>query len=306
MSIKSFLPTSRQFSMALAIFILAAGASGYAHSVTIAAAGDIACSPDSDRNYKGGNGNEANCRMKATSDLILAREVDAVLSLGDNQYSRGRLGAFEGSYDPTWGRLNDITYPVPGNHDYYTNGAEGYFDYFGETARDENGYYSFDLGAWHLVALNSNCDDVGCDEDSEQVMWLEQDLMENARKCTLAYWHHPRYSSGRHGDDERTNALWGVLLKAEAELALSGHDHNYERFAPQTADGEEDLEGVRQFVVGTGGVGLRPIKNVRDNSKAVIAGEFGVLFLTLDEESYEWSFVNISGETLDSGAGVCH
>ena len=302
---KRFIPTLRPLSAVL-IFLLTACTSLAAAQVTVAAAGDIACSPNSDPNFNGAEGTPENCQMKATSDLILERNVDAVLTLGDNQYSKGRLGAFEGSYDKTWGRLKELTHPAPGNHDYYTDGAEGYFTYFGEAARDdETGYYSFDLGDWHLVALNSNCGKVSCDEDSAQVEWLRKDLVENTAKCTLAYWHHPRFSSGRHGNDRRLNALWEVLTEADADLVLSGHDHNYERFAPQTADGEKDAGGVRQFVAGTGGVGLRPVKNVRKNSEAVVTDEFGVLFLTLEENSYTWEYISTMGETLDSGTESC-
>lgn len=299
-----FRPHYLGYTILMAFFLLTACAAANAQSITVAAAGDIACSPDSDPDYNGGKGTPADCQMKATSDLILERDVDAVLTLGDNQYSQGRLGAFEESYDPTWGRFKDITYPAPGNHDYRTRGAEGYFTYFGDTARSEDGYYSFDLGDWHLVALNSNCDDVGCGEDSAQLEWLKKELAENKSKCTLAYWHHPRFSSGRHGSNGTYNGFWQVLTDAGAELVLSGHDHNYERFAPQTPDGETSVEGVRQFVVGTGGKGLRPLKQERDNSETFVS-DFGVLFLTLNEDSYDWSFVSISGETLDSGQASC-
>lgn len=302
-----FTPHYLSYAVLTVFLFLTACTAATAQSVTVAAAGDIACSPDSDPDYNGGQGTPTDCQMKATSDLILERGVDAVLTLGDNQYSQGRLGAFEGSYEKTWGRFKAATYPAPGNHEYYMDGASGYYAYFGDAARDpEKGYYSFDLGAWHLIALNSNCDPVGgCGEGSKQLEWLKKDLAENQGKCTLAYWHHPRFSSGRHGSNGTYDSFWQVLTNAGAELALSGHDHNYERFAPQTPGGEATTEGVRQFVVGTGGKGLRPIKKARDNSEVFVSDAFGVLFLTLNEGSYDWSFVSTSGETLDSGTESC-
>lgn len=289
--------------LAVVLFLIFCTAAN-AQSVTVATAGDIACSPDSDPDYKGGDGTPTDCQMKATSDLILERGVDAVLTLGDNQYSQGRLGAFESSYEKTWGRFKDVTYPSPGNHEYLTTQGRGYYAYFGDAARDpEKGYYSFDVGNWHLVALNSNCNAVGgCGEGSEQLKWLKENLVENQNKCTLAFWHHPRFSSGRHGSDKAYDGFWKALTDAGAELVFSGHDHHDERFAPQTLYGE----GIRQFVVGTGGKGLRPINVKYVNSEAFFSDTFGVLFLTLNENSYDWSFVSISGETLDSGMGSCH
>ena len=185
-----------------------------AQTVTVAAAGDIACSPDSDDHFDGGAGDANHCQMAATADLIAKRNVDAVLAIGDIQYSTGRLAAYQGSYDATWGSLKDKTYPVPGNHDYNTDGATGYYKYFGERAGDPSkGYYSYDLGAWHVVALNSNCDEVkGCSADSKQGKWLKADLAAHPSACILAYWHHPRFSSGYHGSNAAYQDFWDSLV----------------------------------------------------------------------------------------------
>jgi len=280
--------------------IMARGTLASAQSVTVAAAGDIACDP----NHGTASGNA--CQMQATSDLILAAGADAVLALGDLQYPGGELNGFRRSFDASWGRLDDILYPVPGNHEYLTRRAEGYYNYFRYHAVGAPGYYSFDLGAWHVVALNSNCNAVGgCDAASPQVAWLQHDLAANQSTCTLAFWHQPRFSSGHHGSDTTYSAFWNVLAAAGTEIVLSGHDHHYERFAPQTSSGQPDPAGIRQFVVGTGGKGLRAVEQTERNSEAIVAGEFGVLFLTLNESDYAWSFVSITGETSDYGAGLC-
>ena len=295
----------------LLLFLLSACAAAPvgAQGVTLAAAGDVACEPSASRfDESGVVGGGRTCQMKATADLILERNPDAVLTLGDNQYQDGELSAFAASYGPTWGRFKAITYPVPGNHDYRTDGASGYYGYFGDRAGDPaKGYYSFDLGDWHLIALNSNCDEVGgCGEGSAQLKWLEQDLADNAGACTLAYWHHPRFSSGNHGSDDTYNAFWQALIDAGAELVLSGHDHSYERFAPQRADASAGDAGVRQFVVGTGGIGFYARESEEPNSEAFVAERFGALFLTLSENGYDWSFVGTDGETLDAGKEGCH
>ncbi|HEY5873045.1 MAG TPA: metallophosphoesterase, partial [Gaiellaceae bacterium] len=221
----------------------------------IAAAGDIACDPGSPR-FGNGLGTGFDCRQRATSDLLVGGGYEAVLALGDIQYEVGAGDAFEASYDASWGRVKPVTRPVPGNHEYRTAGAAGYFEYFGAGAGDPTtGYYSYGLGNWHVVALNSNCAAVGgCDAGSTQERWLRADLAAHPSRCTLAYWHHPRYSSGWHGSDSSYVAFWQALVDADADLVLVGHDHDYERFAPQDAGGRRDLErGIREFVVGTGG-----------------------------------------------------
>ncbi|HET6622980.1 MAG TPA: Calx-beta domain-containing protein, partial [Gaiellaceae bacterium] len=204
--------------------------------VHVAAAGDVACDPESDA-FEGGRGDGLECRQRATSDLLVRKRYAAVLALGDLQYEDATRAKFGASYDPSWGRLRSITRPVPGNHEYRTDGADGYFGYFGAAAGDPaKGYYSYDLGGWHLVALNSSCSEVGgCGAGSRQERWLRADLAASSAPCTLAYWHHPRFSSGSHGSDPSYEAFWRALYEAGADVVLVGHDHDYERFAPQTA-----------------------------------------------------------------------
>jgi hypothetical protein len=273
----------------------------------IAAAGDVACDPLS-RAFRGGEGEGLACRQKATSDLLLA-DYAAVLVLGDVQYEDAVYPKFLESYDPTWGRVKAITAPVPGNHEYRVAGADGYYRYFGEAAGDPTrGYYSFDLGAWHLVALNSNCAEVGgCGAGSPQEVWLRDDLGASPALCTLAYWHHPRYSSGLHGSDRAYRAFWQALYEAGADLVLVGHDHDYERFAPQDANGRRDPElGLRQFLVGTGGHSLRRFLRIEPNSEVRDASSMGVLELTLGEDAYAWQFRPAVGDFTDSGSAPCH
>ena len=274
----------------------------------IAAAGDIACDPGSPR-FGNGLGTGFDCRQRATSDLLVGGGYEAVLALGDIQYEVGAGDAFEASYDASWGRVKPVTRPVPGNHEYRTAGAAGYFEYFGAGAGDPTtGYYSYGLGNWHVVALNSNCAAVGgCDAGSAQERWLRADLAAHPSHCTLAYWHHPRYSSGRHGSDSSYVAFWQALVDADADLVLVGHDHDYERFAPQDAGGRRDLErGIREFVVGTGGKNLRQFTRVSPNSEARDATSLGVLELTLGANAYEWRFRAAVGSFTDSGSASCH
>ncbi len=278
-------------------------------AVKIAAVGDIACAP-TDPNFNNGLGTATACRMKATSDLAVAGQYDAVLPLGDLQYEDGSLGNFLASYDPSWGRVKAVTRPVPGNHEYVTPNAAAYYQYFGAAAGDPaKGWYSFDLGSWHLIVLNSNCALIGgCAAGSAQEQWLRADLAANPGVCTLAAWHHPRFSSGPHGDDPQTQALWQALEDAHADVILTGHDHIYERFAPQGPTGLADpANGLRQFVVGTGGKILYPLAPTHANREAAQATDFGLLELTLRRTGYDWRFVGVPGGTFtDSGSGVCH
>jgi len=286
-------------------------------AVEVAAAGDIACDPN-DSNYNGGSGNNHRCHMQATSDLLLSLHPAAVLTMGDNQYQRGALEAFRESYDSTWGRLKAITHPTAGNHEYWTPQAAGYFAYFGSAAGPPGkGYYSFDLGGWHIVALNSICQHVGgCGFNSPQEQWLREDLRVHHGECLLAYWHHPRFSSGITGSHRAYTAFWQDLYQAGADVVLGGHDHHYERFAPQDSQGRPDPpRGIREFVVGTGGKGgfsgfyrFLPFGGRRNpNSEARNSGTFGVLVLTLHPAGYAWSFVAEPGKTFrDSGTGLCH
>jgi hypothetical protein len=259
-------------------------------------------------------GDIADCRTEggeATAKLV-GGIPGTVLTLGDNAYPEGSAEDFEECYDPAWGRFKDRTRPSPGNHEYETENAEGYFGYFGRDAGDpDRGYYSYDLGDWHLLALNSNCEEVGgCDASSAQVRWLKADLAANKDKtCTLAYMHHPRFSSGEmNGNTYEVRPLWEALYEAGADVVLSAHEHNYERFAPQTSGGRENPErGIREFVVGTGGRGHYPIVEPIANSEVHNDETYGVLELTLNPKSYEWRFVPVEGETFsDSGSARCH
>ena len=275
----------------------------------IAAAGDIACDPSSG-SFNGGLGVGLECRQRATSDLLVGAGYQAVLALGDIQYENGAFSKFGASYDPSWGRVKGITRPAPGNHEYRTSGAAGYYQYFGAAAGDPaKGYYSFDLGGWHLIALNSNCSAVGgCGAGSAQEQWLRADLDAHASaSCTLAYWHHPRFSSGEHGSDSAYQPFWQALYDANADLVLVGHDHDYERFAPQTPSGALDLaRGIRQFVSGSGGKSVRTFPTVRPNSEVRDVSSLGVLELTLGATEYSWRFRPAVGSFTDAGTGSCH
>jgi acid phosphatase type 7 len=272
-------------------------------SVIIGAAGDIACPPGARRNRPKA------CGMEGTAKVLKAIRPDAVLSLGDNQYPNGSLADFEASYADTWGAYRDITFPIPGNHEYQTPGARGYFAYFGKRAGEpDKGYYSYDLGAWHLIALNSECHQIGgCGASDPQARWLRQDVKAHPRKCVLAYWHRPRFSSGTHGNYRDQDALWRILAAARADVVLAGHDHDYERFTPMNANGEADPKGVTQFVVGTGGWRHYKFRDPMPTSKVRITGRHGVLRLQLTEQAYAWEFTAAPrGEVLDSGSGQCH
>ncbi len=276
-----------------------------AAQVSVVAAGDIACDP-ADPDYRGGSGTASRCHQRATSDLALALAPDAVLLLGDNQYLSGDYSAYQASFGPSWGRLQPRLRPAPGNHEYLTPGAFGYFNYFGQAAAQ--GHYSFDLGDWHFVSLDSNCAEVGgCGRGSAEERWLRQDLAAHPGVCTLAYWHHPRFSSGPHGDNPAYAAFWQALVDGGADLVLAGHDHDYERFAPQDASGMADAQrGLREFVVGTGGKDLYAFTHVSANSQVRLADRFGVLRLRLRDGGYNWEFVGEDGEVADAGSAPCH
>lgn len=243
-----------------------------------------------------------------------ARQLDGiggtVFTLGDNAYPNGSRADFLNCYDPSWGRHKGRTRPTPGNHDYGQPGALPYYDYFGPQAGPYGlGYYSFDLGAWHIISLNSNLSENG----SAQLAWLRADLAEYAStKCTLAYWHHPVFSSGPNGSNARevqirgyARALFRVLYDAGVDLILNGHDHMYERFAPQSADGVLDTSrGIRQFVVGTGGVPLYDFEATRPNSEVRLRSH-GVIKLTLTGDRYAWDYLPTSGSG-DAGSTACH
>jgi hypothetical protein len=229
-----------------------------------------------------------------------------VFTLGDNAYPNGAETDYATYYAPTWGRHKARTRPVPGNHEYNTPGAAGYFGYFGAAAGDPStGYYSYDLGGWHIIALNSN---LAANAGSPQEQWLRADLAGSQARCTLAYWHHPRFSSGTtHGNSILMRDLWQALYEYDAELVLSGHEHNYERFAPQTPDGAADpSKGIREFVAGTGSNSAYPFGAPKANSEVRFNSGPGVLKLTLYPDRYEWQFIPVSGSFRDSGSGSCH
>ena len=284
----------------------------------IAAAGDIACDPATTA-FNNGLGTSNACRQKYTSDLLVSMAPSAVLDLGDNQYYCGGYQAFVTSYDLSWGRVKSITHPSVGNHEYLTSGgtgcttanagAAGYFQYFGVAAGAVGqGYYSFDIGAWHIIALNSNCGDAGgCGTTSPQYKWLQADLAAHTNLCTLAYWHIPLYSSGGRAN-KNSQKLYNLLYTMNADLILTGHDHTYERFAPQDANGNLDpVRGIPEFVVGSGGANHTSIVAVAPNSIVRDAKTFGVLKLTLHAASFDWQFVPEAGKTFtDSGTAACH
>jgi len=287
----------------------------------VAAAGDIACDTSSPY-FNHGAGTEEHCRQMSTSNLFVGKGFAAVLPLGDTQYHVGSLSDYLQSYGPSWGRAKSITHPVTGNHEYGTGGARGYFDYFngqgqqsGPAGDRDKGYYSFDLGSWHLVALNTNCTQVaagsspdGCAAGSPQERWLRSDLAAHRSSCTLAYWHEPLFNSGLRGNSPESQAFWQALYEAGADVVVSADAHDYERFGPQAPLATADpAHGIREFVVGTGGAFLTPWSSVKPNSEVRQNETFGVLALTLRAASYDWRFLPEAGETFtDAGTGGCH
>ena len=293
----------------IAVAWLCVNAPAMAADPVIAAAGDIACSSTTPTATK--------CRQRATSDLLVNSGLSAVLTLGDLQYQNATLSSFIKSYEPTWGRVKPITFPAAGNHEYKTAGAKGYFDYFngaqystGRAGDRDKGYYSFDIGTWHLIALNSgdHCVPVECGKGSPQEQWLRADLAAHPAKCTLAFWHHPRFNSGHGSNATEMQALFQALYDADADVVLGGHAHDYERFARQNPAGKLDAaRGIRQFVVGTGGAFFTSLSTTKPNSQVRNASTYGVLMLTLHPNSYDWRFVPEAGKSFtDSGTDSCH
>ena len=284
----------------------------------IVAAGDIACDP-ANSNFNGGNGTSESCRQRYTANLVTGINPAAVLPLGDNQYYCAGYDAFLQSYDLTWGGFRSITHPSVGNHEYLTSGgtgcnsgnagANGHFTYFGAAAGQRGqGYYSYDIGTWHIIALNSNCGDAGgCSASTPQGRWLAADLAAHHTACTLAYWHIPLFSSGGRASSN-SRALWTQLYNNDADLILSAHDHIYERFAPQTPTGVVDtVRGIREFIVGTGGANHTSLSSTAAHSEVRNASTYGVLKLTLHPTSYDWQFVPEAGQPFtDSGTTACH
>ena len=262
------------------------------------AAGDISCDP-TDPAFNGGNGSSGHCREKYTAALM--GDADAVLPLGDEQYEKGTLTGFNQSYDLAWGQYKAITRPSPGNHEYLTSGASGYFSYFTDIAGAP--YYSWDIGTWHLVSLNSS---VSIASGSAQYNWLKNDLTTHTNACVLAYWHEPRFKVGKPAVAKMKPA-WDLLYQYKADLILGGHAHNYQRMAPLDPAGNVDnTNGIREIISGTGGEGhgqlfTGPWIQVGDGKT------FGVTRLTLHDGSYDWKFVPEAGKTFtDSGTTNCH
>jgi hypothetical protein len=269
---------------------------GQTAAVTLVGAGDIS-------------------RCDSMGDTATARLLDSisgtVFTAGDNAYKEGTLSQFNNCYGPTWGRHKARTKPTVGNHEYRTPGASGYFDYFGAAAGDPGkGYYSYNRGAWHIVALNSQCAYVkgGCEPTSPMLTWLKNDLAAHPTRCTLAYFHKPLFSSGYSRGNPVVKPLWNVLYAARADVVISGHDHVYERFARQTPGGVLNTSrGIREFVVGTGGAEPGGFNTTQPHSQVRNANTYGVLKLRLYSASYSWKFVPVAGKTFtDSGTTSCH
>jgi acid phosphatase type 7 len=260
-----------------------------------------------------GAGDIADCTDLAGAEAtakILENNPGTVMAIGDLAYPDGTKDNFV-CYDKTWGRVKDRTRPAVGNHEFHSTDATYYFHYFGDTAGSfRDGFYSYELGAWHIVVLNSECQEIGgCQAGSREEAWLRQDLAKSKAACTLAYFHKPLFSSGaKHGNDPSVKALYAALYDAGAELVIGGHDHDYERFAPQDPDGKADPKrGIREFVVGTGGKSHRPFADPLPNSEVRNNDAYGVLKLTLRSGDYDWVFIPEAGKTFtDSGHGTCH
>jgi hypothetical protein len=240
---------------------------------------------------------------------LLDQIEGTVFAAGDLAYEDGTTEDFTNCYEPTWGRHRDRTRPAIGNHEYHTDGGAPYFAYFGALAGDPaKGWYSYELGAWKIYVLNSNKTKVGVTEGSPQVEWLRGELASDTQQCTLAIWHHPRFSSGLYGNDDSFQPFWAALYEHGAELVLVGHDHHYERIAPMDDVGAADpAMGMRQFIVGTGGRPPRPTFVPLATSEVRNSSTNGVLKLTLRHDSYDWEFVPIAGQTFtDAGSNACH
>lgn len=275
--------------------------------VTVFAAGDIA-----DCRYRPPESSGAAATAWLVEAGLAAAPGARVLTLGDHTYPVGALAEFNDCYQPTWGRFRERTLPAPGNHEYNTPGAVGYYAYFGaKAAPEQGGYYSVQLGKWHVISLNSTLRGAAFDA---QLAWLKDNLTRHPALCTLAFWHHPRYSSGGHADNVFMAPVWQTLADGGADLVLAAHDHHYERFAPQDAHGVRDeARGMRQFVVGTGGAALTPMRFAPDNSERRNNVNHGVLRLDLFDNGYTWEFLGVPGEAdagfvayTDRGASPCH
>ncbi|WP_295657411.1 metallophosphoesterase [uncultured Nocardioides sp.] len=270
----------------------AVGEEDAAASVRVVAVGDIACEP-------GEPVTPTQCQQAATARLTTSLDPDAVIALGDMQYETGSADGFHDSYSKSWGPLLPLTRPTPGNHEYNSTAAAGYFDYFG----DPPPWYAWDAGAWRVYMVNSNCGDVDCDAQEE---WLDAELTSNDHDCAALVMHYPRYSSGKHGSADFMSRFWEVAYSHHVDLALAGHDHDYERFAPMDADGQvRPGRGITSFVAGTGGKSLYERGEPVAGSEYFQNSAFGVLSLTLSPRDFSWSFLDTERSVLDEGSAAC-
>ena len=263
--------------------------------VEVVAVGDIAC-------YPGAPVTATECRQVATANLTERIDPKAVLALGDLQYEEGKLWAFNNSYDKSWGDLKRITYPTPGNHEYRTAGAAGYYDYFSGRTPSSPGYYAFDLGRWRAYSVNGNCNEIDCDK---QAAWLRNDLEDNPTRCALIETHYPRYSTGEHGDNGFMRRFHRIALRHRVDLMLAGHDHHYERFKRMNHTGDVVKRGVMQFVSGGGGKSHYAADGTATGSEHVEDDTFGVLRLVLRPDSFRYGFRGIDGSRQDNGTRDC-
>ena len=293
---------------AILVFLAAAPCSlAAAPPARLVVAGDIACG-------EGTAPSATECQQNATAALVASLNPTAVAPLGDEQYENGTAFEFANFWAPSWGALRFPVHPVPGNHEYHdpAGNAAGYYGYFGAAAGNPaTGYYSYNLGAWHVIALNSNCNAVPCGRGSVQERWLRADLNAHRGVCTLAYWHHPLFTSGETSNDPNnaaTVSFWRDLYVHGADLVLNAHDHDYQRYALQEPSGGVDrAQGLREIVVGTGGRSLFQFTSPVGNTEVRDDGTFGVLLVTLDRFGYSWQFVpTVPGGFSDSGSGTCH
>jgi len=302
----------------------------------LAGAGDIArCYPGSDPTQF--SAPDASNPAMQTAQLLAEIPSATVMVVGDNAYEFGSPFDYSGCYQPTWGQFRDRTRPAPGNHEYLTPGAAGYFGYFGERSAPPLGYYSYDLGAWHVIVINSTpqvyacwppeltemppdfpplpvpvspgpAAGRACAGDVAQQAWLAADLAAHrAARCTIAYFHHPRFSSGMHGNHYQMQKMWDLMYANGVDVVASGHDHLYERFAPQDPEGNADPAlGIRQFTVGTGGAEFYSVSTRQPNSEVLINDKHGILVLALGNAGYAWAFETVNHAIADEGAGRCH
>lgn len=271
---------------------------------TVFATESVPASPPEEAFGLVGAGDIASCDSPGaakTADLLapFASSGQVIFTAGDNAYDRGTAAQLAQCFGPTWGRFKDRIRPAIGNHDALTDSGAPYYDYFGAAAGPRGkGWYSYDLGRWHVVVLDANCGLVACGKGSEQLTWLHADLAAHASRCTVAIWHQPLFSSGPHGGDPAVRPFWDELYAAGAKIVVNGHDHDYERFAPQAPDGTPKDDGIREFVVGTGGASLYALRSRAANSLVWQGDTYGVLQLALTSKGYGWSFVPVAGSTF--------